>query len=206
MCGFEPCQPLLSADGTCVLPPLDLEHSPQYDLVSADVMLWIVEMIRVGKLLSGFVSPLCATFSPAAFPALRSYANPWGDHSHPRTRPGNNLAQRALAILFTARTYGRGAGAEQPRRSKMAWLRIWKALAELPGVREFFLSACQFGSIHRKDFRLIGVGVDFSNCARPCTGGHEHVKIEGKYTKASAVYPEALAREIAVSFGAFVSL
>ena len=183
--------------GLAVCPPLDLELSRQYDLLSADVILWIVEMLREGRLLSAFVSPPCTTFSPAAHPALRTYQDPWGDHSHPKVRVRNILAQRALAVIFTARTYGRGAGGEQPRRSKMAWLRIWRSLAELPGVEEFFLSACQF--------RLIGVNVDFSNCARPCRGGHEHVRVEGRFTKDSAIYPEALAREIAISFCNFVA-
>ena len=194
-----------SEAGLSVCPPLDLEHSRQYDLLSADVMLWVVAMLQEGRLRSAFVSPPCTTFSPAAYPALRSYEDPWGDHSHPRVRTGNILAQRALAIIFTARTYQRGAGGEQPRRSKMAWLRIWRSLAALPDVKEFFLSACQFGSIHRKDFRLIGVNVDFSNCARTCQGGHAHVRVEGRFAKASAIYPEALAREVAISFCRFIA-
>ena len=190
-----------SQAGLTVCPPLDLEHSSQCDLASADVMLWLVQMLREGRLLSAFVSPPCTTFSRLA---LRT-DDPCIDHSRPRVRVGNILAQRALAILFTARTYSRGAGGEQPRRSKMAWLGIWRALALLPGAKECFLSACQFGSIHRKIFRLIGVNVDFSNCARPCRGGHTHVRIEGRYTKDSAIYPEALVREIAVSFCSFVA-
>ena len=34
----------------------------------------------------------------------------------------------------------------------------------------------------------------------PCPGGHEHVRIEGKYTKLSAVYHPELAKFIAEKF------
>ena len=44
--------------GLSVCPPLDLDHSLQYDLASSDVMLWLVDMLRSGRLRSVFVSPL----------------------------------------------------------------------------------------------------------------------------------------------------
>ena len=190
--------------GLAVCPPLDLDHSLQYDLASVDVILWLVQMLRAGRLRSVFVSPPCTTFSPAAFPACRTYADPWGDHSVPKVRQGNVLAIRALALVFAARTYGRAGCVEQPRRSKMAWLKVWQALLRLPGVKEVFLAACQFGSIHKKEFRLAGVNLELERLARPCRGGHPHVVIQGKYTKASAVYPDELAREIAIVFGDFI--
>ena len=190
--------------GLACCPPLDLEHSAQYDLQSADVILWLVEMIREGRLRSVFVSPPCTTFSPAAFPSLRSYDDPRGNHSIPRVRTGNVLALRALALVFTARTYNRAGCVEQPRRSKMAWLEVWLRLRALSGILEVFLAACQFGSIHKKEFRFLGCNLDLHRIARPCRGGHEHVIIQGKWTKASAVYPDALARELAILHGDFI--
>ena len=191
--------------GLACCPPLDLEHSAQYDLQSADVIPWLVEMIREGRLRSVFVSPPCTTFSPAAFPSLRSYEDPWGNHSIPRVRTGNVLALRALALVFTARTYTRAGCVEQPRRSKMAWLKVWLRLRALSGILEVFLAACQFGSVHKKEFRFLGCNLDLHRIARPCRGGHEHVVIQGKWTKASAVYPDALARELAMLYGDFVT-
>ena len=190
--------------GLTCCPPLDLEHSCQYDLQSVDIILWLVEMLREGRLRSVFVSPPCTTYSPAAFPALRTYADPWGDHSHPRVRTGNILALRALALVYAARTYKRAGCAEPPRRSKMAWLKVWRQLSQLPGVLEVFLAACQYGSIHKKEFRFLGVNLNLERIARPCQGGHEHVVIQGSYTKASAIYPDALARELAVLYGEFI--
>ena len=192
--------------GMSVCPPLDLDHSLQYDLKSCDVILWLVEMLRVGRLRSVFVSPPCTTFSPAAFPACRTYADPWGFHNVPKVRHGNILALRALALVYTARTYDRAGCAEQPRRSKMAWLRVWRELLQLPGVKEVFLAACQFGSIHKKEFRLVGVNLGLEKLARPCRGGHAHVIVQGRYTKASSVYPDELAREIAIVFGDFIKI
>ena len=107
--------------------------------------------------------------------------------------------------MLTARTYGRAGCCEQPRRSKMAWLKVWRALLRIPGVKEVFLAACQYGSIHKKEFRLFGVNLRLERLARPCRGGHTHVVIQGKYTKASAVYPDELAREIAIVYGEFLN-
>ena len=117
---------------------------------------------------------------------------------------GEILALRALALVFSARTYDRAGCVEQLRRSKMAWLKVWRLLLSLSGVKEVSLAACQLGSIHKKEFRLAGVFLNHERLARPCKGGHTHVVIQGRYTKASAVYPDELAREIAIVFGDFI--
>ena len=71
-------------------------------------------------------------------------------------------------------------------------LRVWKLLLELPGIKEVFLVACQFGSIHKKEFRLAGVNLNLARLARPCRGGHEYVIVQGRCIKASAAYPDEL--------------
>ena len=62
------------------------------------------------------------------------------------------------------------------------------------------LAACQFGSIHRKEFRLLCSDLDVQVLERRCRGGHAHVPIQGKFTKGSAIYPEAMALHIAKAF------
>lgn len=86
---------------------------------------------------------------------------------------------------------------EQPRRSKMAWLREWRRLIEVFGAQETHLASCNFQSVHQKEFRLLGVNLNIQKLFHPCTRDHSHVKIPGGFTKKSAVYTDALAARIA---------
>ena len=143
-------------------------------------------MLESARLDSFLVSPPCTTHSPARYPPLRTYAQPYGlDPSEGKTFMGTLLALRALFLLDTGRL-GVPSILEQPRRSKMAWLPPWKALASKLGMREHFLDSCAYGSPRQKPFRLLCSFVSGLHLQRKCTRDHEHIKIEGKYTKPSA--------------------
>lgn len=73
-------------------------------------------------------------------------------------------------------------GLEQPRRSKMAWLREWRSLVRSGDFLEAVLAACQFGSPHQKEFRFLVHGL-LEELERRCTRDHAHVRIQGSYTK-----------------------
>lgn len=62
------------------------------------------------------------------------------------------------------------------------------------------MASCQFGSPHQKEFRFLRYGLDVSALDVRCPGGHQHVVIQGKYTKASAAYVLGLARHLACEF------
>ena len=153
-----------------------------------------------GRLRSFLVAPPCTTFSPAAHPALRSYQVPEGfQREHPRVWLGNRLAFASLALLFAGlrlRVFGLG---EQPRRSKMRWLKQWQRLLFL-GACEAYLAACMFGSPHQKEFVFLAVGVRVELLSRRCSRDHGHVRIEERFTKPSAVYCEGLAIALATFF------
>ena len=68
------------------------------------------------------------------------------------------------------------------------------------GCSEAVVASCMLGSIHRKQFRLLLSDIDPVAMTLKCCGGHPHVRIEGKYTKASAVYTEGVAMHIAKGF------
>ena len=130
------------------------------------------------------VEPVCTTFSPAAHPAVRSYKMPLGyDRLCPKTFRGNLIAFRCLAIAWTFARHLLPALVEQPRLSKMAWLSSWIFLKEHFGFQEAVVASCQFGSPHRKEFRLLGFGLDMKAMETKCPGGHQHLIIAGKYTK-----------------------
>ena len=186
--------------GRSVAPVLDLTHSRHYDLTSDRLTEWIIYMLEENRFRSFLIAPPCTSFSPAAHPAVRSYREPLGfDRLNPKVLLGNRLAFRALLLLRVGRRCFRPCGAEQSRLSKMCWLALWKSLLEL-GFEEAVIASCVFGSIHKKEFRLLCYLLDTDFLDRRCPGGHTHVRVEGAYTKPSAVYVDGLAHHIALAF------
>ena len=183
-----------------VAPPLDLSYSQAYNLEDLQLLEWVYHMIREGRFRSVFCQPPCTTFSPAAHPACRTYQCPKGwDRKRPKVLRGNLLAFRTISINMVCKRCGRPSGLEQPRLSKMAWLSVWRYLLS-QGFSESVVAACMFGSIHRKEFRILSFGLDGVLLEKRCGGGHAHVRIEGKYTRASAIYPPDLADHFARCF------
>ena len=191
----------MSSLGYVVAPVLDLTNSKAYDISQTEMMRWIFHMLDSEAFRSLLLAPPCTTFSPAAFPAVRSYKVPKGwDRKHPKVLQGNLTAFRSLIIFKYARKKRRPIGLEQSRRSKMAWLPEWRSELE-HGAEEAVIASCQFGSIHQKEFRLLLHDIPAHWLDRRCSRDHTHVKIQGQYTKASAVYTVDLAMHIAQAFG-----
>ena len=187
----------LASMGVVCGPILDLTYSPHYDLTENRLLAWALFMMEQRRVKAFLVAPPCTTFSPAAHPALRSYSQPQGYNlSHPRVIVGNLLAYASLCLLFAGlrlKIFGLG---EQPRRSKMRWLAQWRRLLAL-GAREAFLASCMYGSIHQKEFCFVGVNMKVELLERRCSRDHGHIRIEGRYTRPSAVYCEGLAEALA---------
>ena len=186
--------------GYRVAPVLDLSNSGAYDLRDLRLLEWILHMIRSRLFRSAMLEPPCTTFSPAAHPACRSYECPEGwDRLLPKVLHGNVLAFRCLIILYVCcQTWTPGL-LEQPRLSKMAWLSFWRFLLAC-GCQEAVVASCQFGSIHRKEFRLLVWMLDAAKMTVKCQGGHAHVPIQGQYTRDSAIYTDGVAEHFAEAF------
>ena len=181
-------------------PVMDISFSLQYDLMNVRVVEWLIFMLESKRIHAVLLAPPCTTFSPAAYPPCRSYENPLGfNRSEFKVYHGTKLAHASLCIMFTTmRTDSLGL-LEQPRRSKMRWLAAWKRLVEM-GMEEHFLASCSFGSIHMKEFCFAAVNMRAESLDRPCTRDHNHIKIEGKFTRPSATYVDGLAYELACVF------
>ena len=78
----------------------------------------------------------------------------------------------------------------------MAWLSAWRWLLSL-GLEEAVVASCMFGSIHRKEFRFLVHGFDTASFQVKCSGGHPHVRVEGAYTKQSAIYAPGVVKHLA---------
>ena len=190
----------LNEFGVVCCPVLDISFSPHYNFTNVRVISWLCFMIEERRIRAVLLAPPCTTFSPAAFPALRSYRNPRGhDRSNPRVLHGNLLAGGSLSIMMTCKRCDAFGVTETPRRSKMRWLEVWQQIIAL-GAEETFLASCSYGSPHMKEFCLLSLNMDLSSLAKPCTRDHFHIKIEGKYTRPSATYCEGLAKAIAEVF------
>ena len=179
-------------------PCLDLDQSPHFDLSSLTLFRWLLHLVESGSLDSFFIQPPCTTFSPAAYPALRSYAKPRGYRpDEPRTLLGTNLALNSLALMLVASRSTVIGLLEQSRRSKMAWLTEWRWLVDSGLCSEAWLASCMYGSPHQKEFRLLGGNIEMARLHRACDRSHSHVVIQGKYTKPSATYTHELAEAFA---------
>ena len=190
----------MSQLGHVVAPVLDLSNSRHYNLSSLDLLNWLIHMLASGRIKSIMCEPPCTTFSAAAHPACRSYRQPEGwNRRLPKVFRGNQLAFRSLILCLVAKRHKRPSGLEQPRLSKMAWLRAWRWLLRI-GFQEAVIAMCRFGSIHRKEFRILISELDPELLTAKCLGGHQHVRIEGSYTKDSAIYTEGMAMHLAKEF------
>eukprot|EP00438_Fugacium_kawagutii_P026137 Skav233834 [mRNA] locus=scaffold2623:156193:158361:+ [translate_table: standard] len=81
----------------------------------------------------------------------------------------------------------------------MAWLSAWRWLLSL-GCEEAQVHSCQFGSPHKKRFRILTANMDAKGMTCKCQGGHPHVRIEGALTKPSAIYTDGVANHFAACF------
>ena len=187
--------------GLSVCPSIELSSSPCYDVKEIRLVQWVIYMLKVGRFGAIMLEPPCTTFSPAAHPAVRSYSQPRGFNERcPKTHNGNCLAFNCLAIALAAGRYNRPCLLEQPFLSKMAWLSMWRFLLREKNFSEAVCASCAFGSPHLKQFRLLTYGLDAAGMTVRCRGGHKHLRIEGKWTKPSAVYVPALAEHFALHF------
>ena len=179
-------------------PPLDLSYSVEYDVSSHLVMRWLTHLVTTGRIKAFFICPPCTTYSIMRRPPLRDRFQPFGyDPYHPQTRMGNLLAHRALQLMRIGHRRGIAGMLEQPYSSKMQYLPAWKSLVALEDISVVRSDSCQFGSIHQKPFRLVGLRIDMSPLAKRCRCQTKHVKVQGSFTKSSAVYTPLLAATIA---------
>ncbi len=175
--------------GLVVAPPLDLSASKHYDLTDLRLLEWVMTMVEQRRFKSMMIEPVCTM--------LRSYAEPLGfDRNEVQTLNGNIMAFFSFVLVRWCMRYICICLLEQPRRSKMIWTRFWKSLVEA-GCDESIIA---FGSIHQKEFKMLHWGLSSERLTRRCPGGHTHVKIEGKFTKPSAVYVDDLGKHLAGEF------
>ena len=191
----------VAKNGFVVGPPLDLSWSVEYNLRWPHVMAWISFMICEGRLTSVLLEPPCTTFSIMRRPALRDKTFPFGyNPADPQTEVGNILAHRGLQTLHLADSHGAAAVLETPNSSKLKNLPSWKVVEEKKNAYAIRCDSCRFGSPHLKSFKFLGVNICMDELALRCICKKKHLQVQGKYTKKSATYTDALAEALASAF------
>ena len=193
----------LSQKGWVTGPIIDLDRSEHFNLRGLRLLSWILHLLESGLLDAFMVQPPCTTFSPAQYPASRSYQRPRGhDPTDEKTLLGTTLAIRSLTLIHKGGQIGSPGLLEQPKRTKMRKLEEWQRLIELGLAYEETTASCMFGSPHLKEFVFLVCGMDASAVHRKCSKDHDHVRIEGRFTKDSAIYVDKLAQSLADCFDA----
>ena len=190
----------LSQRGWVCGPVLDLDASRHYNLRSLKLLSWVIHLLE--DLLDSFmVEPPCTTFSPAQHPASRGYDCPRGyEPLNEKTLEGTELALRALTLIYIGARLHKPGLLEQPRKSKMRKLEEWIFLVLAGFAEEQWTASCAFGSPHQKEFVFLCTGLPSAMLHRKCSRDHQHVPIQGVYTKPSAVYTDELACVLAQCF------
>lgn len=191
----------LASFGLVIGPPVDLTHSPEYNMEWVHLISWLTFLVASGRVLAFMCEPPCTTFSIMRRPPLRSRLCPFGFRPREnQTHNGNLLCQRSCQLLFTGLQSDAIGLLEKPFTSLMKHMPSYKTLLAKDPVFEVRTDSCMFGSIHQKSFALLGFGLDPEPFVRRCDKQHKHVKVEGAFTKASATYTKELAEKIASSF------
>eukprot|EP00438_Fugacium_kawagutii_P023074 Skav201172 [mRNA] locus=scaffold65:774040:778439:- [translate_table: standard] len=180
-------------------PPLDLSVSPEYDVGLLRVISWLTWMVAEKRLKGFALGPPYTTFSIMRRPRLRSRDSPFGfDTSDPQTSMGNKLAHRGCQLMEVGHTNDACGILETPHSSYMKHLPPWIALKRKRRTHETRCDSCQYGSPHRKSFRLMGLNLDMGPLSRRCKCKGRHLQVQGSFTKDSAVYTHELAYNMAL--------
>ena len=184
----------IAALGFSVGPPIELSRSEEFNLQYLHVLAWLTHRLMSGK-------PPCTTFSIMRRPALRDAQHPYGfDPSDPQTATGNTLAFRSFQMMAVGEKEGAAGLLETPNSSKLKNLPPWRSLSMRPGGQAVRCDSCRYGSPHLKSFRFLCVNLTLKHAALRCQCQGPHLQVQGKYTKASATYTDALAAALALDF------
>ena len=84
---------------------------------------WALFMIQEKRFRSFMLAPPCTTFSPAAWPAVRSYAEPLGfDRTNEKTFLGNSLSFKSFILMRAGKNPKYAGAAEEEQDGLVAVL------------------------------------------------------------------------------------
>ena len=176
---------------------IDLTVSRHYDLTAVKLLDWILQMLQERPPKSVGCESSCTTLLPVQQLASRPYEIMLSsDRTERRALTGTTLTLRCLTIVYMCCLTDTPSLLEQPKLSKIAWLSAWKWL-RLLGLEEAVVASCMLGSIHQEELPFLIYGFDARSFQERCSGGHAHMRVEGAYTKQSAIYVPGVVKQLA---------
>ena len=167
------------------------------------------EAIRAGCFSGLGGGPVCASFSTAITPPVRSRDHPYGRpdvsaNMQVKIAEGNSFALWMFSLLRLGMMLKLAVWLENPASSWMFRLPEWKKLEEeFPELKFWVVDYCQFGAEWRKRTKIATNSL-LGGQRHLCRGGHQHRLLRGRcrhakqsWTRVAQAYLRGVAKSIA---------
>ena len=188
----------------------DWDRSPAEDLLQVSLREKLVASIRSGFFRSVGMAPICASFSKAVTPPVRTNRFPRGKpglskNMRKKVSEGNSHADFCALLISICIEMKISYFLENPDSSWMWRLKGYECGRD-PGSNDVFrLCFCRFGTSWRKATRII-TSTRLRGLRMMCTCRKRHFQLRGfsqlhkkMWTKVAEPYPRGLARLLALS-------
>lgn len=188
----------------------DWNRSAKENLLLPDVRERLLKLLEAGWFLTVGLAPICASFSPAITPPVRSKRYLRGRPGVSRMMrrklsEGNSHADFCLVIINLCIRKGLAYFCENPDRSWLWRQRGYELFSSADSPEVFRLSFCRFGTAWQKNTR-IATSTRLRSLRMLCTCSQRHLALRGYsrlhkkcWTKVAEPYPRGLAKLLATA-------
>ena len=193
----------------------ELERSPLEDLNQPSLRKALLSLLSRGAFKSLGAAPVCASFSRAVRPPVRSRSSPAGiQHMSPamlvKVKVGNDQNKWIRSLVDEAQRLGLAYWVENPDGAFFWLMPGWELERSPASPHVFRVDACVFGTPWRKRTRF-ATNTSLAGCRWLCSKKGKHLRLVGfsrerrkPWTRVAQTYPGGLADAIALAVAAKV--
>ena len=183
----------------------ELNRDEQEDLLSPSTQAMLMLLLELGAFITIGMAPVCASFSRAVTPAVRSAARPRGlrllsHNMKKKVTIGNKLADFCRELWEKCQKLAIGFWVENPDTSFMWQLPGWEDFRFSDSSHVARLAFCRFGTCWRKNTRF-GTNLAIAGLRMMCScKSKNHRRLRGystfhkmQWTKLAEPYPRGVA-------------
>lgn len=186
----------------------DVAHHASENLLDPSVQDFLASLVEAAAFLSVGAGPVCASFSRAVRPPVRTKECPTGladltDNMREKVQVGNAMSQWLAAFIALVHAHGICWWVENPAGSYLWWQPEWVRLITTLGLRFFTTDYCRWGTPWRKRTRFL-TNTSVAGETLLCQCERPHIQLVGYsksrgccLTKAAEAYPTGLCRFLA---------
>ncbi len=187
----------------------DLEHDVREDLDRPELRKSLEALIRKKAFAGVGMAPVCASFSTAITPPVRSKLHPLGvpnlsSKMQSKIDAGNSMAIWCFSLLDLCLTQGVPCWLENPAMSWMFRIPMWFELeAKHKNLRSWVVDYCRYGTKWRKRAKIWS-STCLGGFKTLCAGCLQHQLLRGRsslhrmnWTRVAQAYPKGVSRCIA---------